>query len=124
MIEQAGGPAVRVDPSALDWIREHEPGRWRMFGSATLRTAAILQRLGWLLIAGGIVQAAFLAWTFGRLRGSDLPAHVAEGYAWSAFLAGCVIGLGQAARAAGSFLRFLAQLKGEHEGDRRVQSGI
>ena len=124
MIEGAEELGVRIDPAALDWIREHEPGRWKMFASARLRIATMLRRLGWLLTAGGVVQAAFCVWSFSRLSGPDVPAHVAEGYALSAFLAGCVIGLGQALRMVGIFLQLLAQLKGEHERDREVRSSI
>lgn len=91
----------QFDPSAIEWIREHEPRRLAPLFGATRRNARRIRQLGWIVIG---ISAWFV------VSGIWIP-QLWPAVHW--FQGGFFLGLGWMLVASGSLFSHLALLRGE-----------
>jgi hypothetical protein len=100
---------IRLDQSALDWIRQHEPGQLGVLEFTTLPRARFLLWCGRIMLANGLfvtVVVFLMAW-----RRPDMLAPAL--FALGGFGAGIALGISQQLSTAAGLARLLALLKGE-----------
>ena len=99
----------QFDPSAIEWIREHEPHRLVPLFGATRRNARRIRQIGWIAIG---LSAWFV------VSGIWLPKSWPEAH-W--FQGGFLLGLGWMGVAASSLFSHLALLRGERSNRPRAE---
>lgn len=106
---------VHLDPAALDWIREHEPGWLGVLGTATLRHARWFTWGARISFVAGVVTLAQTLWFVDRLAGLFAPIWLVLFGVTFGFSIGISFQLGAVAR----LFQLLALLKGERRGSVR-----
>jgi hypothetical protein len=100
---------IRIEPSAVEWIREHEPRQLHLFEMATLRNARFALWAGRIML---IAALGFLAQML--LIASRYPETMSPvWYVISGLGAGLGLAGGQHAAVGARFWQLLAVMKGE-----------